>query len=110
MQPLLDKSLTLFERGCKYGYGDSCSFLGMHFLRKGIFFFQLSFIAFAELLFCQDLSHNPSLRGIAKRDPQRALSLLHKACDSFNNVNACYNLGVLYKNGKACVYRSAMVK
>lgn len=29
------KPLSYFEKACKYGYGDSCSFLGMHYLKKG---------------------------------------------------------------------------
>mgnify|MGYP003386059981 CR=1 FL=1 len=31
----LEKPLSYFEKACKYGYGDSCSFLGMHYLKKG---------------------------------------------------------------------------
>lgn len=31
----LKKSLEMLEKSCKYSYGESCSYLGMHFLRKG---------------------------------------------------------------------------
>lgn len=31
----LEKSLAMSERACKYSNGDSCAFLGMHWLRRG---------------------------------------------------------------------------
>jgi TPR repeat protein len=31
----LQKGLTMLEKSCKYSYGESCSYLGMHHLRKG---------------------------------------------------------------------------
>lgn len=34
------------------------------------------------------------------RDPPKAVGFLTKACDQCNNINACYNLAVLLKNGK----------
>ena len=34
------------------------------------------------------------------RNPKRSEEYLLKACDKYNNINACYNLAVLYKNGK----------
>lgn len=37
---------------------------------------------------------------VAGRNPEKAVKYLSKACDSFNNVNACYNLAVLFKLGK----------
>jgi len=31
----LELALSLLEKSCKYSYGESCSYLGMHHLRKG---------------------------------------------------------------------------
>ena len=34
-----------------------------------------------------------------KRNPVKSEEYLVKACDKYSNINACYNLAVLYKNG-----------
>ena len=44
-----------------------------------------------------------------KRDTVKAESLLIKACDNYSNINACYNLAVLYKKGTQSLHYVVLV-
>jgi len=65
----LNKTLDLFKSTCKDGFADSCEKLASHYLSKGPDF-----------------------------DPIKAKPFLTTGCDKSNNLKACHNLAVLYKN------------
>ena len=96
----LTKALELFDHSCKYGFGDSCSLLGTHYLLPSkccSYFVSMIESTFFTIIVC--------VLDDTRRNPKKSEEYLLKACDKYNNINACYNLAVLYKNGiNNCLY------